>query len=99
MLGESPVVTVHIPPLLRPYAGGNEETTASGDTVADVLDAVGHEFPALRPHVMQADGSLARDIAVYLGPTCIDDLQGLATPVALEELVSIVHTGSAGLSA
>ena len=40
MISELPVVTVHIPPLLRPLAGGNEEVTASGDTVGEVLEAV-----------------------------------------------------------
>ena len=93
MISESPVVTVHIPPVLRPHAGGHEEITASGDTVGEILEAVGHEYPAFRTHVILTDGNLAPGLAVYLGPTSVRDLQGLATPVQMEELVSIVPTG------
>lgn len=93
MISESPVVTVHIPPLLRSYVDGHEEVTASGDTVGDVLVAVGHEYPAFHRKVLQADGSLLAGFAIYLGPTSVRRLEGLATPVQMEELVSIVPTG------
>ncbi len=93
MISESPVVTVHIPPLLRRFAGGNEEVTASGDTVGEVLEAVSNEYHGFRGHVLLADGTLAPGFAVYLGPTSIRDLQGMATPVQMEELVSIVLIG------
>lgn len=93
MLSESPVVTVHIPPVLRPCVGGHDEITASGDTVGEVLEAVGHEYPAFRAYAMLADGSPAAGFAVYLGPTSVRQLQGMATPVQMEELVSIVQTG------
>src|SRR6185369_2615796 len=93
MLTESPVVTVHIPAALRTFVGGHEEIMASGETVGEVLEAIGRECPCFRSAVMQEDGSLVEGLAIYLGPTSVRDLQGLATPVQLEELVSIVPTG------
>lgn len=93
MLTESPVVTVHIPGSLRPLVGGHEEVMASGETVGEVLDAIGRGYPAFRSCLMQSDGTLVPGLAIYLGPTSVRDLQGLATPVQLEELVSIVLTG------
>ena len=92
MISESPVVTVHIPPLLRRYTGGFEEITASGDTVLEAIEAVCHEHPAIGPLLIKADGSLAEGISLYLGATCVTELQGLATPLILEELISIVLT-------
>lgn len=96
MLSESPVVTVHIPAELRPYVGGHDEITASGDTVGDILEAVGHEYPPIRPYLLGSDGTLQSGLAVYLGATSVRTLQGLATPVTQEELVSIVPTGIIG---
>lgn len=90
MISESPVVTVHIPPLLRCYVDGHDEVTASGDTVGEILEAVSHEYPDFRSKVLRSDGSLVAGLAVYLGPTSVGHLQGLATPVQMEELVSIV---------
>lgn len=95
MISESPVVTVHIPPDLRPYAGGYEEITASGDTVGEILEAVCREHPALQSQFLAVDGAVKSGIAVYLGPSNVESLQGLATPVALEELISIMSAAAA----
>jgi len=87
---DSPVVSVHIPPALRVLAGGHDEITASGDTVGEVLDAIGHEYPAMRGRLLQPGGDLSPEVVVYLGANSLSDLQGLATPIALEEVVSIL---------
>ena len=87
---DSPVVSVHIPMALRCFASGRDEITASGDTVGEVLDAVGHEYPAIRSHLISPDGDLPAGVAVFLGPRSIRDLQGLATPIELAETLSIV---------
>ena len=87
---DSPVVSVHIPQALRCFAGGRQEVMASGDTVGDVLEAVGHEYPAIRRRLISAQGDLPPGMAVFLGPRSIADLQGLATPIELAETVSIV---------
>jgi len=93
MLSEFPVVTVHIPPNLRQFADGHEEVMASGETVGDILQAIGREYPAFHSRLIGSDGSLAAGLAVYLGSTSIGQLLGLATPVLQEELVSLVSTG------
>src|SRR5574343_254532 len=92
---DSPVVSVHIPPVLRSYAGGHDAITASGDTVADVLEAVVHEYPAIRNKLISPEGNLQPAIAVFLGARCIEELQGLKTPIELEEVLSIVPAGRA----
>ena len=90
---DSPVVSIHIPTDLRSYAGGHDEITASGDTVGELFDALCHEYPAIRAHLIAASGELAPGFAVYLGSHSIRDLAGLATPVEQEELLSIVPVG------
>ncbi|MBK6355978.1 MAG: MoaD/ThiS family protein [Betaproteobacteria bacterium] len=90
---DSPVVSVHIPVALRGFAGGHEEITASGDTVGEVLEAVGHEYPAIRTHLASKDGDLPDGVAIYLGPRSIREMQGLATPIELAETLSIVAVG------
>ena len=90
---DSPVVSVHIPVALRGFAGGHEEITASGDTVGEVLEAVGHEYPAIRTHLASVDGDLPAGVAIYLGPRSIREMQGLTTPIELAETLSIVAVG------
>lgn len=95
MISESPVVTIHIPPYLRPYAEGHEEITVSGDTVGEALEAAFREHPALRNQFLAADGSVKSGLAIYLGPSNVLALKGLATPVALEALISIMPSDDA----
>ena len=111
LMSEYPVVSVHIPPILRPLAEGRDEIMASGETVAEVLEAVGHEYPALGESLLCADGSLADGLAVYFGGTVLHGRESLTMPVDQEEVVSIVvvanpscptglvHTGSTGHTA
>jgi hypothetical protein len=91
---DAPVVSVHIPLALRRYSSGREEITASGDTVGEVLEAVGHEYPDIRTSLISPEGDLQAGVAVFLGPRSISELQGLSTPIELAETLSIVSVAS-----
>ncbi len=111
LTSEYPVVSVHIPPILRPLADGRDEVMASGETVGEVLEAVGHEYPALGESLFCANGSLADGLAVYFGGAVLHGRESLAMAVDQEEVVSIVavanpscpvglvHVGTAGHAA
>jgi len=108
MISDCPVVSVHIPPILRHLAEGREEIMASGETVGEILEALGHEYPALGESLLCTDGSLADGLVVYFGGTVLHGRESLTMPVDQEEVVSIVavanpscptglvHAGTAG---
>ena len=87
---EEPVVTIHIPPVLRPYTAGRDELLASGDTVQEVLESADHEHPGLLTQVVSANGEIAPSLEVWLGGNKVESCHGLATPIGLEEVVSII---------
>jgi sulfur-carrier protein len=91
---EEPVVAVHIPPPLRPYTQGRDEIMASGDTVRDVLESLEHEHPGVLSRVVSLSGGVDPGLEIWLGGTNIASLAGLATPIGLEEVVSIVSAGT-----
>lgn len=91
---DSPVVSIHLSPGLRSYAGGHDEITVSGDTVGELLEALGHEYPVIRSRLTSGNGELLPGLAIFLGGRSLHDLQGLETPVGLEEVVSIVSAGA-----
>jgi hypothetical protein len=90
LMSDYPVVSVHIPPFLRSLAEGRDEIMASGETVGEVLEAVGHAYPALGESLLCADGSLADGLAVYFGGAEWHGRECLTMPVDQEEVVSIV---------
>lgn len=87
---DAPVVSIHIPPPLRAFSGGNDEVTASGDTVAEALHALEHSFPGLAGRILRSNGQLLPSVDVYLGAISIRQLDGPATPIGAEERISIV---------
>lgn len=92
---EAPVVSIHLPPPLRVYAGGRVEVTASGDTVAEALHALEHSHPGLTGRILRSNGQLLPSLDVFLGAISIRQLEGPATPIIGEEVISIV-TRNAG---
>lgn len=91
LMSELPVVSVHIPMELRALAGGHDEVMASGETVGDVLRAVGNTYPEFAARVLCGDGRLADGLSVCLGG-CTQP-QDFSSPVGQEEVVTIVATG------
>lgn len=90
LMSDYPVVSVRIPPILRALAEGHEEIMASGETVGEVLEALGRAYPALGESLHCADGRLADGFAVYLGGAVLHGRESLAMPVDQEEVLSIV---------
>ena len=74
-------VTVKIPTQLRAVTGGAAEATASGATVAEVLDDLYGSHAELRQRITGDDGGLRRFVNVYLAGEDIRFLDGLDTPV------------------
>ncbi len=91
---DTPVVSIHIPSALRNVAGGHHEITVSGDNVGEAIDALGHEYPAIRACLLSPDGELQPSVAVFLGARSIREMHGLATPIEQEEVISIVPVGT-----
>ncbi|MDQ5905891.1 MAG: sulfur-carrier protein [Pseudomonadota bacterium] len=87
---ESPVVSIHIPLPLRRLVDGREEVTASGDTVADALHALEHAYPRLAGRIIRSNGQLQPAFDVYLGAMSIRAMNGVATPIEGQEVISIV---------
>jgi sulfur-carrier protein len=82
-------VTVKIPTQLRAATDGEATARVSGSTVGEVLDALYDRFAELR-HRIAEDGGLRRFVNVYVGGEDIRFLDGLDTPVADGDEVTIL---------
>lgn len=96
---ESPVVSIHVPALLRGYARGAEEVTVSGDTVAEALEALGHEHPSLLGRIMDPGGGLRPYINIYLRGINILTLDGMDTALANEDVLTVISMNIEELAA
>ena len=89
-------VTIKLPTQLRAAAGGAAETQADGGTVGEVLEALYVEHGELRERIAGDDGEPRRFVNVYLKGEDIRFLDGLATPVADGDEVTILPAVAGG---
>ena len=89
-------VTIKLPTQLRPSAGGTAETQAEGGTVGEVLEALYAQHGELRDRIAGDDGEPRRFVNVYVGGEDIRFLDGLATPVADGDELTILPAVAGG---
>jgi molybdopterin synthase sulfur carrier subunit len=88
-------VRVHIPTPLRQYTGGRDTVEVEGKTVADVLDALGKEFPGITARILE-NGRIRRFVNVYLNDEDIRYLDNLSTSVKPGDEISIIPAVAGG---
>jgi MoaD family protein len=89
-------VTVKLPTQLRDAAGGATAATVDGATVGEALGALYDRHGELRERMAGDDGELRRFVNVYLGGEDIRFLDGLATPVADGDELTVLPAVAGG---
>lgn len=89
-------VLVRIPAALRGYADGAHEIGLSPGTVAEVLAQLRARHPQLVQRLLTPDGDLRPFVNVFVGRANVRSLQGLATLVPVNEVVSILPAVAGG---
>ncbi len=70
-----------IPTPLRSYTNGQAEVNVAGGNVAEAMEHLVEQYPALRPHLYNGNGQLRPFVNLFLGENNVKDLQGLETPI------------------
>jgi molybdopterin converting factor small subunit len=89
-------VQVRIPTLLRTLTGGEGEVNLEPGTVGEVLKALDAEHPGLADRLFDDAGKLRRFVNVFVADEDVRFLQGLDTPVADGQTMSIVPAVAGG---
>jgi sulfur-carrier protein len=90
------MATVRIPTPLRKLTQGQEEVTAQGASVGDLIVDLEKQFPGLRDRLCDDQGKLRRFVNIFVKDEDIRFLQNLETPVADGDEVSIVPAIAGG---
>ncbi|HEX6288438.1 MAG TPA: ubiquitin-like small modifier protein 1 [Herpetosiphonaceae bacterium] len=89
-------VTVIIPTALRQYAAGQREVVAEGTTIGEVLQQITTQHADFGRQIFGDDGNLRSFVNVYRNDDDVRYLDGLATPVADGDEVSIIPAIAGG---
>lgn len=89
-------VTVRVPTTLRTLTGGASEVALEGATVGDVLTALEDAHPGFKARLLDDQGGLRRFVNLYVADDDVRFRDGLDTPVADGETVSIIPAVAGG---
>ncbi len=89
-------VKVLIPTPLRRFTGETGLIELEAKTVAEVLEAIDHQYPGFRNRLLNEDGQLRRFFNIYVDGEDVRFLQDLATTIPSGAEVSIVPAISGG---
>ena len=90
-------VKVRVPTQLRQLTAGAGEVTVDGSTIGEVLKALDAAHPGFGERLFDESGQLRRFVNVFLSDEDVRFLQGLDTPVAEGQTVSIVPAVAGGI--
>jgi len=88
--------TVRIPTQLRTLTAGQGTATVDGATVGEVLKALDAAHPGINERLFDDAGALRRFVNVFVADNDVRFEQGLDTPVAESETVSIIPAVAGG---
>jgi molybdopterin synthase sulfur carrier subunit len=89
-------LSVRIPTQLRTLTGGAGEVQVEGSTVGEALKALDAAHPGMGDRLFDEAGALRRFVNVFLADEDVRFLEGLATPVADGQTLSIVPAVAGG---
>ena len=92
-------ISVRIPTPLRKFTGGAESVTASGGTVAAVVQDIEGRHPGLKERICDDAGKVRRFVNLYVNGEDIRFLSSLDTPVKEGDEISIVPAIAGGMDA
>jgi molybdopterin converting factor small subunit len=88
---------VRIPTPLRTLTGGQDEVSAEGRTVAELIENLEKKHPGIRDRLVD-DKGVRRFVNIYIGEEDIRFLDGLKTELKAGDAVSIVPAIAGGAS-
>jgi molybdopterin converting factor small subunit len=90
------VIRIRIPTQLRTLTGGAGEATVEGTTVGEALTALDAAHPGFADRLYDDGGALRRFVNVFVDEEDVRFLDGLSTPVADGQTLSIVPAVAGG---
>ena len=87
---------VRLPTLMKYYVNNQREILVPAASVAELLETLLAQYPALRPHLFDAQGSLRRHFNIFVNGANIRDLNGMDTPLADGDKVLLMASAAGG---
>ena len=90
------MATVRFPPVMKYYVNNQTEFSVSASTVKEVVDRVIEQYPSIKFHLVDSEGTLRKHFNVFVNGTHIRDLQGMDTRLNEEDKIILMASAAGG---
>lgn len=90
------MATVIIPTPLRKFTNQTAKLHVEAATVGEIIERLTLDFPELKKHLLDPQGTLRSFVNIFAGDDDIRDLQKEDTPVDTSTVISIVPAIAGG---
>ena len=88
--------SIRIPTPLRSYTGGQNLIFVQGNTVFEAMQDLVAQYPSLRQHLFNGSGELRPFVNLFIGDENVRDLQGVDTPLDVEDRILLIPSIAGG---
>lgn len=90
------MATVRFPNVMKFYVGNQSEFAVHASSIAELVEKIIEQHPAIKPHLVDSNGSLRRYFNIFVNGTHIRDLDGMETRLAEEDRVILMASAAGG---
>ncbi len=88
--------SVRFPSLMKYYVNNQSEISVPAACVAELVEAILAQYPALRPHLFDVQGRLRRHFNIFVNGANIRDLNGMDTSLTEADKVIFMASAAGG---
>jgi len=87
---------VRFPAVMKYYVNNQAEFFVPAATVKEVVDQVIEQYPSIKFHLVDSEGTLRKHFNVFVNGIHIRDLNGMNTPLHEEDKVILMASAAGG---
>jgi molybdopterin converting factor small subunit len=91
------MATVIIPTPLRKFTNQTARLQVEAETVGEIIEKITLDFPELKKHLLDPQGSIRSFVNIFSGDDDIRDLQYEKTKISQSAVISIVPAIAGGI--
>jgi sulfur-carrier protein len=91
------MATVIIPTPLRKFTNQTARLLVEAETVGEIIEKITIDFPELKKHLLDSQGSIRSFVNIFSGDDDIRDLQQEKTKISQSTVISIVPAIAGGI--
>ena len=88
--------TVRFPAVMKYYVNNQSEFSISASTASELIQKIIEEYPAIKFHLVDAEGNLRRHFNIFVNGIHIRELKGMETQLKEDDKVILMASAAGG---